>query len=201
MVEESDHALLGVGGCTAAAIAAITFRQAGGAYRRQHRPSSSPWPPLGLAGRRIGLSRYGRQPRSGKRGRCNPGYGRPSLLESYATTTSPSRTRELSKRLIGGLKLTDNMCNLFSLHHLRAGPQVVKRERRPGFCSPRESFREHHAGLHSFRNMSLMEARRRKASALRVRFSQSLASLRHRPSQAKVRSTIQRFGRTTKPLT
>ena len=63
-----------------------------------------------------------------------------------------------------------------------------------------ESVREHHVGLHSFRNMSLMEARRRKASALRLRFSQSLASLRQRPSQAKVRSTIQRFGKTTKPL-
>ena len=44
-----------------------------------------------------------------------------------------------------------------------------------------------------------MEARRRKASALWLRFSQSLASLRHRLSQAIVRSTNQRFGRTTKP--
>lgn len=31
-------------------------------------------------------------------------------------------------------------------------------------------------------------------------FSQSLASLRHRPSQAKVRSTTHRRGRTSKPL-
>jgi hypothetical protein len=45
-----------------------------------------------------------------------------------------------------------------------------------------------------------MEARRRKASALRLRHSQSLASLRQRPSQARVSSTIQRLGRTTKPL-
>ena len=45
-----------------------------------------------------------------------------------------------------------------------------------------------------------MEARRKKASALRLRFSQSLASLRQRPSQAKVRSTIQRFGKTTNPF-
>jgi len=63
-----------------------------------------------------------------------------------------------------------------------------------------ESVRKHHAGLHSFRSMRRMEARRRKASALRLRHSQSLASLRQRPSQARVRSTIQRFGRTTKPL-
>jgi hypothetical protein len=35
--------------------------------------------------------------------------------------------------------------------------------------------------------------RQRKASALTARFSKSLASLRQRPSQAKVRSTIQRL--------
>jgi hypothetical protein len=34
-----------------------------------------------------------------------------------------------------------------------------------------------------------------------LKFSQSLASLRHRPSHAKVRSTIQRFGKTTNLLT
>ena len=63
-----------------------------------------------------------------------------------------------------------------------------------------ESVRKLHAGLHSFRSMRRMEARRKKASALRLRHSQSLASLRQRPSQARVRSTIQRLGRTTKPL-
>jgi hypothetical protein len=63
-----------------------------------------------------------------------------------------------------------------------------------------ESVRKHHAGLQSFRSMSWMEARRRKASALRLRLSKSLASLRHRPSQAKVLSTIQRLGKTTKAL-
>jgi hypothetical protein len=59
-----------------------------------------------------------------------------------------------------------------------------------------EPVRRVYAGLHSFLNMSLMEARRRKASALLLRFSQSFASLRHRPSQAKVRSTTHRLGRT-----
>src|SRR5271156_2389393 len=61
-----------------------------------------------------------------------------------------------------------------------------------------ESVREHHLELHSFRVMRRMEASLRKASALRLRHSQSLASLRHRPSQAKVRSTIHRLGKTTK---
>jgi len=45
--------------------------------------------------------------------------------------------------------------------------------------------------------MSLIEARRRNASAFRLRFSQSLARRLHRPSRANVRSTTQRFGRTT----
>src|SRR5258705_13741334 len=63
-----------------------------------------------------------------------------------------------------------------------------------------ESVREHHAGLHSLRIMKRMEARRRNARPLRLRFSQSLASLRHRLSHAMVRSTIQRLGRTSNPL-
>src|SRR5262249_26625663 len=63
-----------------------------------------------------------------------------------------------------------------------------------------ESVRKHQAGLQSFRSMRRIEARRRNASALRLRFSQSLASLRQRLSQAKVRSTTQRRGSTTNPL-
>ena len=42
-----------------------------------------------------------------------------------------------------------------------------------------------------------MEAQRRNARALRFKHSQSLASLLHRFSQATIRSTIQRFGKTT----
>ena len=45
-----------------------------------------------------------------------------------------------------------------------------------------------------------MEARRRNARALLVRFSQSLTSLRQWLSQAMLRLTIQRLGRTSKPL-
>jgi hypothetical protein len=47
--------------------------------------------------------------------------------------------------------------------------------------------------------MRRIEARRKKASPLRLRFSQSFASLRQRLSQAMVRSTIQRLGRTVNP--
>ncbi len=46
-----------------------------------------------------------------------------------------------------------------------------------------------------------MDASLRKATALRLRFSQSLANRRQRLSQAIVRSTIQRLGWTTNPLT
>src|ERR1019366_7261439 len=62
------------------------------------------------------------------------------------------------------------------------------------------SVQELHEGLQSFPSMRRMEAKRKKASALTFRFSQSLASLRHRSSQAIVRSAIKRFGGTTKPL-
>jgi hypothetical protein len=47
--------------------------------------------------------------------------------------------------------------------------------------------------------MGRMEARRKNASALRLRHSQSLASLRQRLSQAMVRSTIQGLGTIVKP--
>jgi hypothetical protein len=55
-------------------------------------------------------------------------------------------------------------------------------------------------GLHSFLNISLMDTRRRNTSAFRLRFSLSFASRLQRPSDAKVLSTTQRFGKTTKPL-
>src|SRR6185312_17520973 len=57
-----------------------------------------------------------------------------------------------------------------------------------------------HEGLQSLRSIRRIEVRRRKASALWLRFSQSLARRRHRLSQAMDRSTIQRLGSTTKPL-
>src|ERR1700694_4677815 len=63
-----------------------------------------------------------------------------------------------------------------------------------------ESVRRLQAGLQSFLSMRRIEARRKNASAFRLRFSQSLASLRQRLSHAMVRSTIQRLGKTTNPL-
>src|ERR1700727_358879 len=48
--------------------------------------------------------------------------------------------------------------------------------------------------------MRRMEASLTKARALRLRFSQSLASRRQRFNQAIVRSTIQRLGNGTNPL-
>src|ERR1700722_3230631 len=53
--------------------------------------------------------------------------------------------------------------------------------------------------LLSFLSISRIEASLMNARALRVRFSKSLANRRHRLSQAKVRSTAQRLGRTSKP--
>ena len=55
-----------------------------------------------------------------------------------------------------------------------------------------ESVRKDHAGLHSFLSMRRIEARRKKARPLRLRFSQSLASLRHRLSQANLRAQRRR---------
>src|SRR6266481_4376388 len=62
-----------------------------------------------------------------------------------------------------------------------------------------ESVRRLHAGLQSFLSMRRIEARRKNASAFRLRFSQSLASLRQRFIQALARSTSHRLGKTTKP--
>lgn len=50
------------------------------------------------------------------------------------------------------------------------------------------------------RNMRRIIASRRKASAVRERFSKSLERRRHRPSHPKVRSTIQRLGSTSNPF-
>ena len=72
---------------------------------------------------------------------------------------------------------------------------------RASYHLPLESVRRLYVGLQSFRSMSRMDASLMKASALRLRFSQSLASRRQRLSQAMVRSTTQRLGWTTKPFT
>ena len=85
---------------------------------------------------------------------------------------------------------------------LKAGVDIAHQSGKNGEPRKRilESVREHQAGLQSFRSMRRIDARRKNASALRLRFSQSLASLRQRLSQAMVRSTTQRRGNTTNPL-
>jgi len=62
-----------------------------------------------------------------------------------------------------------------------------------------ESIRDHFQAWQSLRIMRRMKARRRKANAVRLRFSQSLAMRRHRLSHAMVRSTTHRRGSTSKP--
>lgn len=63
-----------------------------------------------------------------------------------------------------------------------------------------ESIHKVYKGLQSFLSMERMEASLRKARDLMFNFSQSLASLRHRPSHANVLSTTHRRGRTSKPF-
>lgn len=64
-----------------------------------------------------------------------------------------------------------------------------------------ESVREHQAGLRSVRSMRRVDARCKTDSTLRLKFFQSLASLRQLLSEAMVRSTSQRRGSTKNPLT
>ena len=55
-------------------------------------------------------------------------------------------------------------------------------------------------GLHSFRNMSADGGEAQEGESLEVETFLVLASRRQRPSQVKVRSTIQRLGSATKPV-
>src|SRR4029077_19324320 len=83
----------------------------------------------------------------------------------------------------------------------RGDPRMRRRRHHGHAAKTSESVRRLHAGLQSFLSMRRIEARRKNASAFRLRFSQSYASLRQRLSQAMERSTIQRLGKTTNPLT
>src|SRR5439155_25617042 len=75
---------------------------------------------------------------------------------------------------------------------------ITRAPRRPGVVL--ESVRTLQAGLQSFLSMRRIEARRKNAKAFRLRHSQSLAKRRQRLSQAMVRSTIHRLGKTAKPF-
>src|SRR5712671_6990637 len=80
--------------------------------------------------------------------------------------------------------------------HLHAGCRLSSLRHPPSL----ESVSKLDQGLQSFRSMRRMEASFKNARALRLRFSQSLASRRQRLSHAMVRSTIQRLGNCTNPL-
>ena len=62
-----------------------------------------------------------------------------------------------------------------------------------------ESAREVYVFKHGFLSMRRIDAKSRKARAVLVRFSKSLASRRHLPSQANVLSTTHRLGMASKP--
>ena len=62
-----------------------------------------------------------------------------------------------------------------------------------------ESVREVHVFKHSFLDIKRIDARRRKARAVLVRFSRSFARRRHLPSHAKVLSTTHLLGMISKP--
>lgn len=79
-------------------------------------------------------------------------------------------------------------------------PTVLLARTPPNDDKALESVRELHDGLRSLLIMRRMEASLTKARPLALRHSQSLARRRQRLSHAKVRSTIQHLGSTTKPL-
>ncbi len=117
----------------------------------------------------------------------------------------PSDAGPTAKERLAWLAIQDNAA---LAQNFVAGmtPEAFAADRRTFYAVTRcleiisESVRDHVLVWHSFRSMRRTEARRRNASAFRLRHSQSLARRRQRLSQAMVRSTIHRFGRTVKPL-
>ena len=70
-----------------------------------------------------------------------------------------------------------------------------------GICTlTLESVRKVYVFKHSFLSIRRIDAMRRKARAVLVRFSKSFARRRHLPSQAKVLSTTHLLGMTSKPV-
>jgi hypothetical protein len=70
----------------------------------------------------------------------------------------------------------------------RPGPKTsaIEPTLLPGPCIVLESVRKDQTGLHSFRSMKRLEARRKNARPLRLRFSQSLA--RRRPDHYRAKA-------------
>ena len=113
----------------------------------------------------------------------------------YLSTVLDDFSRYIVAWKLCATMCADDVTATLDLALSASGLDCVTVVHRPRLLS--ESVRRDYAGLHSFLSMSLIEARRRKASALRLRFSQSLARRLQRPSHANVRSTTHRFGRTT----
>src|ERR1700733_7721103 len=106
-------------------------------------------------------------------------------------TTRP--TRQSNPRLL--LLEVCGRCTRTTFYHPERGSHRITGGR-PQSPHPSENS---HLELLSFLSISLIEASLMNARALRVRFSKSLANRRHLLSQARVRSTTQRRGRTSKP--
>ena len=115
--------------------------------------------------------------------------GEPQNRRRHRTRGSAPSPRCLFVR---PLALTDSIATPFALavHWC-----IVRQHEKPQSLSENIM-----GGWIGFRSMRRMEARRRKARGLWLRHSQSLASRRQRPSQAKVRPTIQRLGSATIPV-
>ena len=102
------------------------------------------------------------------------------------------------------MKSPTDDCLVAKHRHLNQAPAIIARASLPIHASmlcngPKSLSGNYPFELLSFLSISRIEASLMNARALRVRFSKSLANRRHRLSQAKVRSTTQRLGRTSKP--
>ena len=100
--------------------------------------------------------------------------------------------------LVPGHDLIKSMSRYTHFTAEEAAARHAPREHAPS--EPDSKVHETWQYLASRRVMSLMLAINVQAVALSKVFSQSFASLRQRPSQAKVRSTTHRRGSTSKPL-
>ena len=80
------------------------------------------------------------------------------------------------------------MADMMKIESPRHDSVVKPRQER--ILSLSESVQKVHAVLQSLRSISRMDAKRRNAIAVRLRFSKSSASRRHRPNHPKTRSTV-----------
>ena len=94
-----------------------------------------------------------------------------------------------------GSKSGSTLCRLAPTPQISSQPSSFL----SGSMALLESVREVYVFKHSFLSMRRIDAKSRKARAVLVRFSKSLASRRHLPSQANVLSTTHRLGMTSKP--